>query len=140
MEKRAYLAGSIANCQDFECKLWREYAKLKLKCPTENPMERDMRGVGNFDPYALVRGDKECIDRSTHVLVHWTRIGVGTSMEIIYAYERNKKVVFVDATGNNLKGLSPWIRAHAHNLFSSLDVAIEFINYDETSVLIQPSG
>lgn len=130
MTKKVYLCGPIANCEDEECIPWRNYA-TSVFCANgvgvENPMDRDMRGVKDFDHHALVAGDKAAIDKCSHVIVHWTRIGCGSSMEVLYAWEHKKRIVVV----NLVEGpLSPWIRAHVDYVTDNLNDGINFVLND----------
>lgn len=136
MAKRVYLAGPIANCDDEECADWRNWATGVFHAngvEVENPMDRDMRGVKNFDIRALVEGDKAAIDRCSHILVHWSRIGAGSAMELIYGWERKKKIVIVNAAWGPL---SPWLRYHSHRVVDDLDEGIRFVLNDSVELSI----
>lgn len=122
---KVYLAGAINGCTDSECKDWREYIKSKIgkeKCL--DPMKRDYRGTELNCIDEIVEKDKEDIDNSTHVLVNYTKPSVGTSMEILYAWERNKPVYII--TSPEIK-LSPWLIYHSKKIFYSIEKALEEI-------------
>lgn len=120
---RVYLCGPIAGCSDAECKDWREAAKKALP-DTRDPMDRDYRVTAPDDPAEIVEPDKRDIDECDALLVYFPRPSVGTAMEIIYAWERNKRVVVVDVSG---KPLSAWVRYHAEAVFTELAPAIEYL-------------
>lgn len=120
---KVYLAGAINGCTDAECKDWREYIKIKIgEDNTLDPMKRDYRGIEMNCVGEIVEGDKIDIDNSTHVLVSYDKPSVGTSMEILYAWERNKSVYVVTSPENKL---SPWLIYHSTNIFYSFDDAIQ---------------
>lgn len=128
LPKKVYLAGNIKGCSDEECYAWRSEAKRQLgPIPTEDPMDRDMRNVDNFDVHWLVRGDKAAIDRCSHLIAHWIKPGAGTSMEIHYAWERGKRIAFVNKAPESV---SPWIRAHVDFVTDSLDEAVKWVIAD----------
>jgi hypothetical protein len=120
-----YLAGAINGCTDEECKDWREYIKSQVgEENTLDPMRRDYRGRELDCVEEIVEGDKVDIDLSTHLLVHFDKPSVGTSMEILYAWERKIPVIVV--TNKEVK-LSPWLIYHSDKVFNSFEEAIKFI-------------
>jgi hypothetical protein len=92
---------------------------------TLDPMRRDYRGREMGCVEEIVEGDKVDIDLSTHLLVHYDKPSVGTSMEILYAWERNKPVIVVAPEGTRL---SPWLVYHSTKIFNSFKDALEYIN------------
>jgi hypothetical protein len=117
-----YLAGAINGCTDEECKDWRTYVKNKLgdtRCL--DPMVRDYRGREMECIDEIVEGDKKDIDNSTHILVSYEKPSVGTSMEILYAWERKIPVYVVSSKENRL---SPWLVYHSNGVFHSYDEAM----------------
>jgi hypothetical protein len=120
-----YLAGAINGCTDEECKDWREYVKSQVgEENTLDPMRRDYRGRELDCADEIVEGDKVDIDLSTHLLVHFDKPSVGTSMEVLYAWERKKPVIVV--TSPDVK-LSPWLIYHSDRTFFSFKDALEYI-------------
>lgn len=119
-----YLAGPINGRSDADCKDWREYAKSRWGGPTLDPMSRDYRGREGEPGIdrAIVEGDKDDIDKCRGLLVYFDQPSVGTSMEVLYAWQMGKPVVVVNTSG---KALSPWMKYH-----SSLEVRC----YDMRSV------
>ena len=73
----------------------------------------------------MVEDDKADIDSCEFVLVNYIKPSVGTSMEILYAWERGKKVVLVARRDDVL---SPWLMYHSHHIFFDLKDAITYIN------------
>jgi hypothetical protein len=127
--KSIYLCGAMAGCSDQECKDWRDYAteKLKDRFNLLNPMNRDYRGINTYTEEQLkdiVEGDKRDIDNSEYVLCYYTKPSVGTSMELLYSWERGKYNIVV----TNGQKISPWLIYHSHHVCESLDEALELFN------------
>lgn len=135
-----YLAGPINGRSDVDCKNWRAYAAERLHCKTYDPMVRDYRGREMEPGIAteIVELDKQDIDRCQFLLVYFDKPSVGTAMEVLYAWERRKEIVVVDAQPTELefetwkpkprKPLSPWLVYHSTFQCDSLDAAIDLIN------------
>ena len=122
-----YLAGPINDCTDAECRDWRK--RMQDEIPDINfldPMRRDYRTPGSdqdVEAYTnIVESDKKDIDDSDVILVFHDRPSVGTSMEILYAFDNGKYILTVGCTG---KSLSPWILYHSTKIVDTLDEAIE---------------
>jgi nucleoside 2-deoxyribosyltransferase len=120
-----YLCGPINGCTDAECKDWRAYAKAQLP-KTLDPMARDYRGR-ELEPgiaREIVENDKLDIDQSDVILVNYVKPSVGTSMEILYAWERGKKIVIVSEAE---AVLSPWLIYHSLKIVHSMLDACVYI-------------
>src|SRR6266404_2317251 len=98
-----YLSGAMLGCTDEECRDWRDFAKLYLKCRTLDPMVRDYRERPMDGMLDMVVNDKLDIDGCDAVLVNFIKPSVGTSMEVLYAWERGKQVVLVVPNGTVIK-------------------------------------
>jgi nucleoside 2-deoxyribosyltransferase len=120
---KIYLCGPINGCTDEECKDWRELVKTKC-ADTIDPMRRDYRGKEDESVKQIVELDKIDITNFDVVLVNYDKPSVGTSMEILYAFERGKFVVIVADHGTRI---SPWLRYHSHAIVGSFGAAIRFI-------------
>ncbi len=129
---RVYLSGPMDGCTEEEAGEWREEAARRLRCygiTTLNPMDREYRKVEyKDDPESvlpdLVEEDKIDIEMSDVVLVNYTQVSAGTTAEIIIAWQRAKRVIIVAPEDMSL---SPWILYHSHDLFHTMDEAIEHI-------------
>lgn len=128
---RIYLAGPINGRTDAECKDWRKWCETCLIRPVFDPMVRDYRGEEQAKYKEIVLQDKVDIDCSGCLLVYYDKPSVGTSMEIIYAYERRKPIYLVDASEGG-KPLSPWLLFHATRIFRNLPEAVNFLNYGDS--------
>jgi nucleoside 2-deoxyribosyltransferase len=122
---RVYLAGPIFQCEDNECVDWRQEVASGLPdCDILDPMERDYRGVTNENYQKIVEEDKADIDTCDVLLVNHIKPSVGTSMEILYAWERKKHIVIVSNNGD----VSPWLLYHSDKIIASFDEALEYIS------------
>jgi hypothetical protein len=122
-----YLCGPINGCTDAECVDWRQFAISKLRVNYLDPMVRDYRGrerEPGLDKI-IVKTDKEDIDNSTMLMVNYVKPSVGTSMEILYAWERSKVILIVCKKDEKL---SPWITYHSHMIVHSMETAIAWIH------------
>jgi hypothetical protein len=114
-----YLCGAIAGCSDEECKLWRNYIKSKHQTCLD-PMDRDYR-CDDSDFEAIVLKDKADIEKCDTLLYNYLTPSVGSSMEVLLAYQSNKRVIIVD----NGKKLSPWLKFHSHFIYNTIEEAVK---------------
>lgn len=121
--KTIYLCGPINGCTDEECKDWREFVKSRWSGNALDPMRRDYRGKEDDAVKEIVELDKIDVINSDVILVNYDKPSVGTSMEILYAFERGKLVVVVAKDGTRI---SPWMRYHSHQICNSFDAAIDY--------------
>jgi len=121
-----YLAGPMADCDDVEAAVWRDEAERMIKTRCLSPMTRDFRGKLIDDPgEQVVRPDKADIDRSIVILANCWKPSAGTSMEIIYAWERGKYVFSIVPEGMYV---SPWVQDHSHCVARSLEEGVSNVN------------
>lgn len=119
---KVYLCGPINGCTDSECKDWRSEAK-KVLPDTIDPMVRDYRGREDQCVKEIVELDKKDIDSCDALLVNYDKPSVGTSMEILYAWERNKQIVVVARPDAKI---SPWLKYHS-GIVSSFQTAFDLL-------------
>lgn len=126
-EGQVYLAGPIKGCAPDEIFSWRSYAASHLIYRTLDPAsERNFAHKESTDPMReIVDPDKRDIDASQIVLANCWKESVGTSMEVLYAWEHGKLVVVVIPEGQTV---SAWIIAHSHKIYRDLGEAINYIN------------
>jgi hypothetical protein len=118
-----YLCGPINGCTDGEAKDWREAAKLRLP-QTLDPMRRDYRGREADCYREIVDLDKIDVEQSDAILVNYDKPSVGTSMEVLHAWNHRVPVVVVcrkDAV------ISPWLRYHSTKIVHSFEDAFAWI-------------
>ena len=83
-------------CGDEECIAWREKARgLLVGFEVLDPMDRDYREIEGRSFRRVVEEDKGDIDSCDIVLASCHRESAGTSMEILYAWERGKDVYLI---------------------------------------------
>jgi nucleoside 2-deoxyribosyltransferase len=119
--KSLYLCGPINGCTDEECKDWRSYVTEAWQGRCIDPMVRDYRGREAEAYREIVELDKIDVAEADIILVNYDKPSVGTSMEILYAWERGKRIIVVcreDAV------ISPWLRYHSTHLAHSFDDAL----------------
>lgn len=122
-----YLCGPIMDRTDEECVAWRQRAADMLVPHTcLDPMRRDYRDEDPGIINEIVHLDKMDIDMSDIVLAYFDQPSVGSSMEIHYAWDRNKIIVVVDVSGRRY--LSPWLIYHSTVIVPSLERAVRWIN------------
>ena len=86
-------------------------------------MVRDYRGSTDENYQKIVEQDKADIDHCDALLVNHLKPSVGTSMEILYAWEQGKKVFIVSEDTQ----ISPWLIYHSTKTFRALSEAVDFI-------------
>jgi nucleoside 2-deoxyribosyltransferase len=123
MNKYIYLAGSINECTDHECRDWRNDVK-KYYPNIYDPMDRDYRGMELKKYKEIVELDKEYIRKSNVVLVRYVKPSVGTSMEIFYAFTIGIPVVVW--TNENVT-ISPWLMYHSNHIAYDLETSLYLI-------------
>lgn len=107
-----YLAGPINGTTDAEMHNWRN--DLIKRLPNTrfiDPTTRDYRGTEDQNIAAIVEHDKDDIDRCELVVAYCPKPSVGTSMEILYAWQQGQRVIVWAPPG---APVSPWLRYHSH--------------------------
>ena len=104
-----YLCGGIFGLNDQQAMEWRTKAKeLMPEVEWLDPMERDFRGKEAGNCRAIVTQDIADINKSDVVLVWAESPSWGTAMEVVYAYQKQKRIV------THCKGpISPWLQYHS---------------------------
>lgn len=123
--KKIYLCGPINGCTDAECMDWRAHVK-SIWPTTIDPMSRDYRGRESECLREIVELDKRDIQSSAALIVNYDRPSVGTSMEIIFAWQLGKPVVLVCKKGEKL---SPWLVYHCTAVRHSFADALAWLEY-----------
>jgi nucleoside 2-deoxyribosyltransferase len=125
---KVYLAGPIAGQSDTSTFQWREIMSIMLKqvgIDSIDPAKlRDFRNVEYPGDVAVVEPDKADIDSCDVLLANAHIVSVGTSMEVIYAWERGKFVIVRHPTPATA---SPWLHYHSHVFTASLGGALQAI-------------
>ena len=119
--KSIYLCGPINGCSDEECKDWRAYVAQRYSGICVDPMVRDYRGREAEAFREIVELDKIDVASCDVILVNYDKPSVGTSMEILYAWQLGKRIIVVCHPDTVI---SPWMRYHAHHIVNSFDAAL----------------
>ena len=119
--KTIYLCGPINGCTDEECCDWR--AKVSEAWPGRciDPMVRDYRGRETEAFREIVELDKIDVAESDILIVNYDKPSVGTSMEVLYAWQIGKRIIVVCREDANI---SPWLRYHSTHIVHNFDDAI----------------
>jgi len=120
-----YLCGPINGCNDEECKDWRNEVKQRYPEKTIDPMDRDYRGREDECINEIVELDKIDIADSDIILVNHPKPSVGTSMEILYAWQLSKTIIVVYPEGMKL---SPWLVYHSDYRFTKFQDAYNILD------------
>ncbi len=124
MKNTVYLAGPMLGYTSSEMNRWRSEVAVQLidKYNIINPARRE---YASHEFKFIVENDKFEIDNSDILFVNHITPSDGTSMEILYSWERKKTVITVVN-----KIYSPWIEYHSTKVFDNIDAAIMFLNHD----------
>jgi len=117
-----YLAGPMMDCSHSEMKDWR----TEVKKHYEDSQVEILDPVDHVD-YKMeeaVRSDKRCICKADVVLVNMWKMSIGTSMEIMWAYVLNKKIITI--APSELKD-NYWLKYHSNFIVSNLENAYNCI-------------
>ncbi|MBI4029124.1 MAG: deoxyribose-phosphate aldolase [Candidatus Blackburnbacteria bacterium] len=122
-----YLSGVIYGAPQDEVAQWRKdmIKKLEGKVFCLDPMRKPYETMPDkYKEYGreIVEQDKLDIDISDFLVVKWDRPSVGTSMEILYAWQQ-KKPVYV---WTNKTRASPWLGYHSTKFFEN---ETDLLNY-----------
>ena len=116
---KVYLGGPINGCTDEEAHGWREATKPTIEEHGHewvDPMTRDYRGR-ELEPgiaAEIVNGDKIDIDGCDLLLMNAPKPSYGTAMEILYGWQRGKRVIVVLPEGATP---SPWVLHHSEAVY-----------------------
>lgn len=116
---KVYLGGPINGCTDEEASGWREAVKPLLEAKGHDwldPMSRDYRGREMEPGIAaeIVNGDKDDIKACDVLLMNCPKPSYGTAMEILYGWDRHKRVIVV--LPDDGRDPSPWIVYHSDQI------------------------
>lgn len=126
--KKVFLSGPIRGLSREESLNWRNYAHKILQDSFEvvHALRNREEGETFPDPRLAIIRDKNDIDSSDIILVNDTFVNssmIGTSMEVIYAYQKNKVViVFGDGHKEDY-----WLNYHSYIRVASLEEACSLI-------------
>ena len=134
MNKVIYLCGPIHDCTEDEIVEWRQYVRTQVSylhtVSVLDPTDRDFRTydvLTDKEYKEIVELDKIDVALCDILFVNFNkamarRASVGSSMEMLYAWEKGKHIIVANTA---VVELSPWVHYHSHSLVDTLDAAIE---------------
>lgn len=129
---KVYLAGPITGCDDDEANDWRTIVGAcigRAGHQVLDPMDwADMRGkeLEPGVPQRIVKLDKRAIRDADVMFVNALQgVSVGTTMEILYAYNCSVPVVLV----TRQQPLSPWYQYHADEIEDNLPDGVNTLGF-----------
>jgi nucleoside 2-deoxyribosyltransferase len=127
--RKIYLCGPIMDCTGGESVEWRTAAKegLSHKFTMLDPMRRNFRDREIDSANEIVEFDLQDVRDADILLVNYTKVSIGTSMEVFFASHDLGKFV-VAFSPDAYQDLSPWMVRHCTKILSSLDEAIAYID------------
>jgi len=122
-----YLAGAIYEMDD-TCVRWRKTVSALLRkkgVQSLKPTDADYRGKETIAgiPTQIVERDKRDIVTCDTILAKCDQPSWGTAMEIMFAWSLHKQIIVVTSS------MSPWIRYHADYVFTTVEEAINAMEY-----------
>lgn len=125
---KVFLSGPIRGLPREQSLGWRETATklLKPKATTSHALRGREEKETLPDPRIAVHRDKRDIRQSDIVLVNDTfgsASMIGTSMEVIYAFEQDKLVILFGSAHEK----DYWLNYHSYARFATLEEACTFI-------------
>lgn len=114
---RPYLCGAINGCTDDEAHNWRNDL-LEIFPYAINPMVRDYRDKELTNYREIVDLDKRDVRNCSCVVVNYVKPSVGTSMEVLYAWQLGKPIIVWCAPDVRL---SPWLIYHSTCIVHTLE-------------------
>lgn len=125
--KTIYLAGGITGLSDEEVFGWRHHLIKHYNQPYKvvnfiDPTIKDYRGKEHNYVKEIVEFDKDRIDSADALIVNYKhgngRPFIGTSMEMLYAWDRHKFIALVfDESLTPMVPVSPWLVYHTHVIY-----------------------
>jgi nucleoside 2-deoxyribosyltransferase len=125
-----YLAGPIGQRSLNDANSWRKEATNYLayhNIGVLNPLRgKTEENRPYYTPGEIVTRDKQDIINSNAILVYWPEreISNGTAMEIEFAFENDKMILFVGDWAQK----DIWIKYHATKIFHNLESALNYIS------------
>jgi nucleoside 2-deoxyribosyltransferase len=126
---RIYLAGPIAHTDDpndWRQELIDEHSTVEFANPLDEYTPADASNPHLHDD--IVDSDKQQIEASDALLVGYEAVrSVGTTMEVLFAYERDIPVAILIRDDSILSDLSPWYHYHSEFITSKPGHAVAYL-------------
>ena len=107
---------------------WRSKIKNELKSSGVRFLDPTDRYCDGSNIIQVVEADKKDVESSDLIVVNYLGPSVGTSMEMLYAYNLNIPIATIIPYGVSV---SPWLTYLSDFIMSSVDEVIEFLKCDQ---------
>lgn len=129
MKKKIYLSGPIMDEHVDAAKTWREKATLALRDQfiILDPMRRNFKDREVDSANEITEFDLQDVRDADILLVNYSKVSIGTSMEVFYASHDLGKFI-VAFSPYPYKECSPWMVRYCTKILPDIDAAIAYIN------------
>ena len=129
MKKKIYLSGPIMDEHVDAAKTWREKATLALRDQfiILDPMRRNFKDREVDSANEITEFDLQDVRDADILLVNYSKVSIGTSMEVFYAAHDLGKFI-VAFSPYPYKECSPWMVRYCTKILPDIDAAIAYIN------------
>ena len=128
MKKKIYLSGPIMDEHADAAKTWRERATAELRDQFVilDPMRRDFKDREVDSANEITEFDLQDVRDADILLVNYSKVSIGTSMEVFYAAHDLGKFI-VAFSPYPYKECSPWMVRYCTKILPDIDTAIAYI-------------
>ena len=128
MKKKIYLSGPIMDEHVDAAKTWREKATLALRDQfiILDPMRRNFKDREVDSANEITEFDLQDVRDADILLVNYSKVSIGTSMEVFYAAHDLGKFI-VAFSPYPYKECSPWMVRYCTKILPNIDSAIAYI-------------
>ena len=129
VKKKIYLSGPIMDEHVDTAKTWRERATAELRehFVILDPMRRNFKDREVDSANEITEFDLQDVRDADILLVNYSKVSIGTSMEVFYAAHDLGKFI-VAFSPYPYKECSPWMVRYCTKILPDIDAAIAYIN------------
>jgi nucleoside 2-deoxyribosyltransferase len=128
VKKKIYLSGPIMDEHVDTAKTWRERATAELRehFVILDPMRRNFKDREVDSANEITEFDLQDVRDADILLVNYSKVSIGTSMEVFYAAHDLGKFI-VAFSPYPYKECSPWMVRYCTKILPNIDSAIAYI-------------
>ena len=128
VKKKIYLSGPIMDEHVDTAKTWRERATAELRehFIILDPMRRNFKDREVDSANEITEFDLQDVRDADILLVNYSKVSIGTSMEVFYAAHDLGKFI-VAFSPDPYKECSPWMVRYCTKILPNIDSAIAYI-------------
>ena len=128
MKKKIYLSGPIMDEHVDTAKTWRERATAELRehFVILDPMRRNFKDREVDSANEITEFDLQDVRDADILLVNYSKVSIGTSMEVFYAAHDLGKFI-VAFSPYPYKDCSPWMVRYCTKILPDIETAIAYI-------------